>query len=106
MFFKLSLLFTLFFIVQSFIEGRLVVNAVKNNKSVHAVAITYWLGLLWISIAATLYYKATRYKQSWLRQLAVFIISPIIFAPLAAIIYVALVLLPSYSLINTSGFSH
>ena len=105
-FFKLSLLFAALFFVQSYIEERLVVQAIKANKSTSSVGLVYWLGLLWLSIAATLYYKTTHFKQTRIRQFSVFILAPFVFAPLVAIVYVILVLLPTYSLVSNNGFSH
>ena len=105
-YFKLSILFTLFFIIQSYVEGRLVYNVVKYNKHISSVALAYWLGLLWLALASLMYYKATKNKQTWERQLLIFVMAPFIFAPLAGLIYVTLVILPSYGLINNSGFSH
>ncbi len=104
-YFKLSLLFVVLFLVQSFIEGRIIMHAIKDNKSTNSVSLLYWLGLVWLSVAATFYYKTTRFKQSGTRLLIVFIAALIVFAPLAAIIYTVLVLLPSYSLVNNNGFS-
>jgi hypothetical protein len=105
-FFKLSLVFVVIFFVQDYFAGKLIVHAIKENKSTGPVALVYWLGLLWLSIAATLYYKTTRFRQSGMRQLLVFIIAPFVFAPLAALVYVALALLPTYGLVNNNGFSN
>ena len=104
-FFKLSLVFVAIFLVQDYIEGKLIVDAVKAHKSIGSVAVVYWLGILWLSIAATLYYKTTSFKQTRIRQLLVLIITPFVFAPLAAILYLIFVLVPTYNIASRSGFT-
>lgn len=105
-YFKFSLVFVLLFFVQSLIESRVIVSAIKNNKPTGSIEIVYWLGLLWLAVASVLYYKATTYRQSFSRQLLIFIIAPFVLAPIAGLIYFAIVVLPTYSLISQSGFSH
>jgi phosphatidylserine synthase len=97
-FFKLSLVFVALFFVQTYIEGKLLVHDIKSSEATNSdsAALVYWLGLVWLAIAATLYYKTTRFKQTRMRQFLVFITAPFVFAPLAAIVYVILVLLPAY----------
>ena len=104
-YFKLSLIFPLIFIVQTFIESRIVSRDVKDGKSSTSIELVYWLGILWVSLAVLMYYKSTSKRQAWSRYLLVFILSLWCIAPIAGIIYVAIVLTPIYSLAGSGAIS-
>jgi ABC-type enterochelin transport system permease subunit len=96
--FKISLLFFVLFFVQLIVTRIYVMHVVLNDQSTAFVGPLYWLGLVWISLGSLFYYKSTRYKQNLLRQLLVFVVSPILFIPLIGIAYVIVVLLPLYNI--------
>jgi hypothetical protein len=103
-FFKLSILCLILFVLQLFITRQLALNAVKGSRSTSLIAPLYWLGIFWVSLGSAFYYKTTKYKQTFVRQLLVFILTPIALAPFIGIIYVIVVLLPLYGQISQSGF--
>lgn len=105
-FFKFSLACFVVFFVQLFIVRVYVQRVVNSNQSTSLVGPLYWLGLLWIGLGSTFYYKTTKYRQTPLKQLLVFVLSPIVFAPLIGVTYVIIVLLPLYGQVSQSGFTH
>lgn len=105
-FFKFSLVCFIAFFVQLFIVSGYVQRIVNTDQSTSLVGPLYWVGLLWIALGSTFYYKTTRYRQTPVKQLLVFALSPIVFAPLIGIAYVMIVLLPLYGQVSQSGFTH
>jgi hypothetical protein len=105
MFFKLSLLCLVLFVSQTVLSRIYVGRIVQEDKSssLHLVSLFYWLGVLWVALAVVLYYKTTRFKQSFVRQALVFVLSPIALSPIIGVVYVVIVLLPIYNLAG-NGF--
>jgi len=97
-FFKLSLACVIAFFVQMFILRGYVLHILNTNQSTSLLCALYLLGILWISIGSTFYYKSTKYDQKPLKQILVFVLSPFVFAPIIAFLYVIIVLLPLYAL--------
>lgn len=104
--FKLSLLCFGAFIAQLVATRIYVQHVVASNQSSTLVGPIYWLGVLWVSLGSMFYYRATKNKQTPQRHLLVFILSPLMFAPLIGLLYAVVVLLPLYSLAGQSSFSN
>lgn len=62
------------------------------------------LTIFWVALGGLFFYKSTANKQSIAMQLLAFISTPFMLAPILAIIYVLVILLPLYNLVNKSGF--
>jgi len=105
-FFKFSIVCFVAYFLQLFIVRGYVQHIVNANQSKSLVGPLYWLGLLWIGLGSTFYYQTTKYRQTPIRRLLVFVLSPIVFAPLIGITYVIIVLLPLYGQVSQSGFTH
>ncbi len=104
--FKLSLLCFGIFLLQLIATRIYIQHIVANAQSTSLVGPLYWLGVLWISLGSTFYYRTTKHRQTPVRQLLVFVLSPLVFAPLIGIFYVIIVLFPLYDLIGHSGIGN
>lgn len=104
--FKLSLICFGAFIAQLIATRAYVQHVVTSNQSTILIEPLYWVGVLWISLGSTFYYRATKNKQTPLRQLLVFVVSPLVFAPLIGVLYAIVVLFPLYNLVGQHSFGH
>ncbi len=59
------------------------------------------LDFFWIALASVFYYKTTKYKQTGVNQLAIFVAAPIVLSPVIFLIHTVTVLLPIYSLVGS-----
>lgn len=99
-FFKLSLVcFAVFFVQLVFVRSY-AQHVIDVNQSESLIGLFYWLGLIWIGLGSSFYYKTTNHRQTVLNQILIFLISPLVFAPIAAVLYVFIVLLPLYGQIK------
>lgn len=104
-YFKCSLVSPLLFVVSLYVVGNLIRNAIKLNHPTSMLVAVSWLALLWVSLFGLFLYRSTTAKQSIVRHILVFALTPVVLSPILAIVYFLLVLSPLYNLVSSSGFS-
>ena len=105
-YFKLSIVFLLAFFIHLFILAGFIRHYVASSSSStnHYSGFLIFVPVTWVSLSGLSFYKSTNSKQTPIRQLVAFLLSPVVLAPILGIIYTIVVLLPLYSLVNKGGF--
>lgn len=100
-FFKLSIVCFVAFIIQLiFMQGYARGVVEGGDTSASLIQPIYWLGVFWVSLGSLCWFKSTKNKQTLLNQVLVFVLSPIALSPVIIGLYIAVVLLPLYSLVG------
>ena len=100
-YFKLSIVCFVAFLIQIVFLRGYAQDVVENgNKSEAVIQITFWLGVLWVSLGSLFWFKSTKHIQTLQNQILVFVLSPIVFSPIIGGLYVTIVLLPLYDLVG------
>lgn len=84
------------FILRNQVQGY-ILNA---NVDERLPIIYYYLPYLWISLAGLLFFKSTNKGQDVTYQIVALILTPMIFSPVLAVIYVIMILLPIYGIVG------